>query len=107
MPITVFASLAAVMFDLKAKWPPLRFSLLIGTPVLSLLGALARRSRLGSGRRVNLATSLLVLPLYGADFRCRCGGSGGGCGFPRGLSADYRGAFAFCSRDRPWAARRL
>ena len=64
VPITVFASLAAVMFDLKAEVAAvLVFSLLIGTPVLSLLGsvgaALTRGLRSGGVR-----TSLLVLPLY-------------------------------------------
>ena len=64
VPITVFASLAAVMFDLKAEVAAvLVFSLLIGTPVLSLLGSVGAALTLGlqSG---GVLTSLLVLPLY-------------------------------------------
>ena len=48
VPITVFASLAAVMFDLKAEVAAvLVFSLLIGTPVLSLLGSVGAALTLG------------------------------------------------------------
>ena len=64
VPITVFASLAAVMFDLKAKVAAvLVFSLLIGTPVLSLLGSVGAALTLGL-RSGGVLTSLLVLPLY-------------------------------------------
>ena len=64
VPITVFASLAAVMFDLKAEVAAvLVFSLLIGTPVLSLLGSVGAALTLGL-RSGGVRTSLLVLPLY-------------------------------------------
>ena len=64
VPITVFASLAAVMFDLKAEVAAvLVFSLLIGTPVLSLLGSVCAALTLGL-RSGGVLTSLLVLPLY-------------------------------------------
>lgn len=64
VPITVFASLAAVMFDLKAEVTAvLVFSLLIGTPVLSLLGSVGAALTLGL-RSGGVLTSLLVLPLY-------------------------------------------
>lgn len=64
VPITVFASLAAVMFDLKAEVAAvLVFSLLIGTPVLSLLGSVGAALTLGL-RAGGVLTSLLVLPLY-------------------------------------------
>ena len=64
VPITVFASLAAVMFDLKAEVAAvLVFSLLIGTPVLSLLGSVGAALPLGL-RSGGVLTSLLVLPLY-------------------------------------------
>ena len=64
VPITVFASLAAVMFDLKAEVAAvLVFSLLIGTPVLSLLGSVGAALTLGL-RSGGVLTSLLVLPLY-------------------------------------------
>jgi len=100
VPITVFASLAAVMFDLKAEVAAvLVFSLLIGTPVLSLLGSVGAALTLGL-RSGGVLTSLLVLPLYIPVLIF-----GAGCGFPRGLSADYRGAFAFCSRDCPMGQR--
>ena len=104
VPITVFASLAAVMFDLKAEVAAvLVFSLLIGTPVLSLLGSVgAAWAPVGRCAHIPSCSAALY---PGAYFRCRCGGSGGGCGFPRGLSADYRGAFAFCSRDCPMGQR--
>ena len=62
VPITVFASLAAVMFDLKAEVAAV-FSLLIGTPVLSLLGSVGAALTLGL-RSGGVLTSLLVLPLY-------------------------------------------
>ena len=56
IPITVFSALASVMFSLPAEEAAvLCASLLIGTPVLSLLGAV------GAG---GVLTSLLVLPLY-------------------------------------------
>ena len=59
-----FASLAAVMFDLKAEVAAvLVFSLLIGTPVLSLLGSVGAALTLGL-RSGGVLTSLLVLPLY-------------------------------------------
>lgn len=64
VPITVFASLAAVMFDLKVEVAAvLVFSLLIGTPVLSLLGSVGAALTLGL-RSGGVLTSLLVLPLY-------------------------------------------
>jgi len=64
VPITVFASLAAVMFDLKAEVAAvLVFSLLIGTPVLSLLGSVGAALTPGL-RSGGVLTSLLVLPLY-------------------------------------------
>lgn len=101
VPITVFASLAAVMFDLKAEVAAvLVFSLLIGTPVLSLLGSVGAALTLGL-RSGGVLTSLLVLPLYipVLIFGAWRSGSCSGCGFPRSLSTDYRSAFAFCSRD--------
>ena len=64
VPITVFASLAAVMFDLTAEVAAvLVVSLLIGTPVLSLLGSVGAALTLGL-RSGGVLTSLLVLPLY-------------------------------------------
>ena len=103
VPITVFASLAAVMFDLKAEVAAvLVFSLLIGTPVLSLLGSVGAALTLGL-RSGGVLTSLLVLPLYIPVLIFGAGAAG--CGIPRGLSTDYRGAFAFRSRDCPLGQR--
>ena len=55
VPITVFASLAAVMFDLKAE--------VAAVLVLSLLGSVGAALTLGL-RSGGVLTSLLVLPLY-------------------------------------------
>ena len=62
--ITVFASLAAVMFSLDVEVAAaLVFSLLLGTPVLSLVGAVGAALTLGL-RSGSVLTSLLVLPLF-------------------------------------------
>ena len=64
LPITLFAALFGVMFDLPAEQTAvLVFSLLIGTPVLSLVGAIGAALTLGL-RAGSVLTSLLVLPLY-------------------------------------------
>ncbi len=64
LPITVFAALFGVMFDLPAdQTAVLVLSLLIGTPVLSLVGAIGAALTLGL-RAGSVLTSLLVLPLY-------------------------------------------
>ena len=64
LPITLFAALFGVMFDLPAdQTAVLVLSLLIGTPVLSLVGAIGAALTLGL-RAGSVLTSLLVLPLY-------------------------------------------
>ena len=64
LPITLFAALFGVMFDLPAEQTAvLVFSLLIGTPVLSLVGAIGAALTLWL-RAGSMLTSLLVLPLY-------------------------------------------
>jgi heme exporter protein B len=64
LPITAFAAVFGVMFDLPADQSAvLVLSLLIGTPVLSLVGAIGAALTLGL-RAGSVLTSLLVLPLY-------------------------------------------
>lgn len=64
IPITVFAAVFGVMFDLPVEQTAvLMLSLLLGTPVLSLVGAIGAALTLGL-RAGNVLTSLLVLPLY-------------------------------------------
>ncbi len=64
IPITVFSVLAGVMFDLGGNVTAvLVLSLLLGTPVLSLLGGVGAALTLGL-RAGGVLTSLLVLPLY-------------------------------------------
>jgi heme exporter protein B len=64
LPVTVLSPLLAVFVDLDpAAIPVLVFGLLIGTPALSLLGAIAAALTLGA-RRPGVLISLLVLPLF-------------------------------------------
>ena len=64
IPITVFTALFGVMFDLPLdQCLVLMASLLLGTPVLSLVGAIGAALTLGL-RAGSVLTSLLVLPLY-------------------------------------------
>ena len=64
LPLVVLAPLLAVQFDLPAESVLVLFySLLIGTPVLSLIGAIGAALTLGV-RGGGVLVSLLVLPLY-------------------------------------------
>lgn len=64
LPLVVLAPLMAVQFDLpRESVAVLFFSLLIGTPVLSLIGAIGAALTLGV-RGGGVLVSLLVLPLY-------------------------------------------
>ncbi len=64
LPLVLLAPLLAVQFDLpRASVAVLFFSLLIGTPVLSLIGAIGAALTLGV-RGGGVLVSLLVLPLY-------------------------------------------
>lgn len=64
LPLVVLTPFLALLFDLdNAASPMLMLGLLIGTPALSLLGAIAAALALGA-RRPGVLTSLLVLPLY-------------------------------------------
>ena len=64
VPMTVFSLFFGVMFDLPAEetWV-LTAALALGTPVLSLVGAIGAALTLGL-RAGSVLTSLLVLPLY-------------------------------------------
>lgn len=64
LPLVVLSPFLALLFNLDiAAIPTLVVGLLIGTPALSLLGAIAAALTLGA-RRPGVLSSLLVLPLY-------------------------------------------
>ena len=64
LPLALIAPLLAAAYDLPAPlWPVLVLSLLLGTPVLSLIGAIGAALTLGL-RGGGVLLSLLVLPLY-------------------------------------------
>lgn len=64
LPLTLISPFLAVIVNLdSAAIPLLVLGLLIGTPALSLLGAIAAALTLGA-RRPGVLSSLLVLPLY-------------------------------------------
>lgn len=64
LPLVLLAPLLAVQFDLpRASVAVLFFSLLIGTPVLSLIGAIGAALTLGV-RGGGVLVALLVLPFY-------------------------------------------
>jgi heme exporter protein B len=64
LPLSVISPVLALLVDLDpAAIPVLTLGLLIGTPALSLLGAIVAALSLGA-RRPGVLVSLLVLPLY-------------------------------------------
>jgi heme exporter protein B len=64
LPLIVVSPVLAIIVDLDARAiPMLALGLLIGTPALSLLGAIAAALTLGA-RRPGVLIALLVLPLY-------------------------------------------
>jgi heme exporter protein B len=64
LPLTLISPVLAVFVDLDpAAIPVLMLGLLLGTPVLSLLGAIAAALTLGA-RHPGVLVSLIVLPLY-------------------------------------------
>ena len=64
VPMTIFATIFGVMFDLELDVTVVMVgSLLLGTPVLSLVGGVGAALTLGL-RAGGVLTSLLVLPLY-------------------------------------------
>jgi heme exporter protein B len=64
LPLTIISPFLAALLDMDAAAiPVLTLGLLIGTPALSLLGAIAAALTLGA-RRPGVLSSLIVLPLY-------------------------------------------
>ncbi|MGC2412772.1 MAG: heme exporter protein CcmB [Stellaceae bacterium] len=64
LPLVIMSPVLAIFVDLDPRAiPVLTLGLLIGTPALSLLGAIAAALTLGA-RRPGVLVSLLVLPLY-------------------------------------------
>jgi len=64
LPLVLIAPLIAVQYDIPGQLTPvLALSLLLGTPVLSLIGAIGAALTLGL-RGGGILLSLLVLPLY-------------------------------------------
>jgi heme exporter protein B len=64
LPLVIVSPLLAMLVDLDpAALPSLVFGLLLGTPAMSLVGAIAAGLSLGA-RRPAVLTTLLVLPLY-------------------------------------------
>jgi heme exporter protein B len=64
LPLALIAPLIALQYDVPAAlYPVLALSLLLGTPVLSLIGAIGAALTLGL-RGGGILLSLLVLPLY-------------------------------------------
>ena len=64
LPLLIAAPLLGLMFDLpRAAYPPLIAGLALGTPTLSLIGAIGAALALGA-RRGGVLLSLIVLPLY-------------------------------------------
>jgi len=64
LPLALIAPLIAVQYDVPAVlYPVLALSLLLGTPVLSMIGAIGAALTLGL-RGAGILLSLLVLPLY-------------------------------------------
>src|SRR6202044_1112231 len=64
LPLTLLSPLLALFVDLDpTAMPVLALGLLLGTPALSLLGAIAAALTLGA-RRPGILVSLIVLPLY-------------------------------------------
>ena len=105
LPLVAIAPLIALQYDLGAGlWGILAVSLLVGTPVLSLLGAVGAALTLGL-RGGGVLLSLLVLPLYvpvlimgaGAVEMAAAGLGGGGQLLVLGAMLVLAAAFA------PWA----
>ena len=64
LPLVVLSPILAIQFDLPAELSPiLTLSLLLGTPILTLIGAIGAALTLGL-RGGGMLLALLVLPLY-------------------------------------------
>ncbi len=106
LPLTLMAVLFGVAFDLDVNATvTLVASLAIGTPVLSLIGAIGAALTLGV-RGGGVLTSLLVLPLY-IPVLIFGAGSVGAAAAGLGVAAYFLllGAFLlFAAVLMPWAA---
>jgi heme exporter protein B len=106
LPLTLMAIVFALVFDLdQAAAAALVFSLALGTPVLSMIGAIGAALTLGL-RGGGVLTSLLVLPLY-SPVLIFGAGSVGVAASGLGASAYFLllGAFLlFAMVLTPWAA---
>jgi heme exporter protein B len=105
LPLALIAPLIALQYDLAGVlYPVLALSLLLGTPVLSMIGAIGAALTLGL-RGGGILLSLLVLPLYvpvlilGAGAVEMASAGLGGQGQLLLLAAMLVGALAFA----PWA----
>ncbi len=64
LPLTIAAPFLALMLQLDiASWPVLIAAMALGTPTLSLVGAIGASLTLGA-RRGGVLASLIVLPLF-------------------------------------------
>jgi heme exporter protein B len=105
LPLTLLAPLLGVQYDL----PPVALgalvaSLALGTPVLSLIGAVGAALTLGT-RGAAVLLALLVLPLYVPVLVFGAGAVGAAlAGLPHGAHLSLLGAFlAFSLAFAPWA----
>ena len=105
LPLALIAPLIGLQYDLPAAlYPVLALSLLLGTPVLSMIGAIGAALTLGL-RGGGILLSLLVLPLYvpvlifGAGSVEMAAAGMGGQGHLLLLAAMLVGSCAFA----PWA----
>lgn len=106
LPLVLMAPVLGIMFDLPLdQLAVLTFSLLIGTPVLSLIGAVGAALTIGL-RGAGVLVSLLVLPLYVPVLVFGAGAVGAqASGIGAGSHLLLLGAFSVVSSVfAPWAA---
>jgi len=106
LPLTLLAPLIGVQYDLPpAALGALVASLALGTPVLSLIGAVGAALTLGT-RGAAVLLALLVLPLYVPVLVFGAGAVGAAlAGLPYGAHLSLLGAFlAFSLVFAPWAS---
>ena len=112
VPLVAIAPLIALQYDLPtALWPALALSLALGTPVLSLIGAIGAALTLGL-RGGGVLLALLVLPLYvpvlilGAGAVEMAAAGGAGAAALAGGEAQFlllAAALVFAAAFAPWA----
>lgn len=105
LPLVAIAPLIALQYDLAPElYGTLALSLLLGTPVLSFIGAIGAALTLGL-RGAGVLLALLVLPLYVPVLVFGAGAVGAAlAGLPHGAHLSLLGAFlAFTIVFAPWA----